>query len=144
MFHGRHVSFYCRMYYQILTEKKLGTNLTGWDLSPPRLSNSLCGTGYQRKFNFQLNPPHVMSDPVMYSNVSSLITSMIGHATDVLKYKQNKYQYILNWDWEFHSFYRPAAEWVNISIMNSSFFTKLLISRAGGGFNNFRALIMNW
>jgi len=39
-----------------------------------------------------------MSDPVMYSNVSSLITSMIGHATDVLKYKQNKYQYILNWD----------------------------------------------
>lgn len=53
--------------------------------SPFLLSSSRCGTGYQRKFSFQLNPPQVMSDPVIYSNVSSLITSMMGHTTDFLQ-----------------------------------------------------------
>lgn len=33
------------------------------------------------KFNFQLNPPHVISDAVTYSKVSSDITSIIGHTT---------------------------------------------------------------
>ena len=77
----------------------------GWDLSPPLLSISLWGTRYLKKeqyylisdlfwitfffienknfvklsyhlkFNFQLNPPHVISEAVTYSNVSSDITS---------------------------------------------------------------------
>lgn len=55
--------------------------LTGSVLSPFLRSISLCGTGYQRKFSFQLNPPYVISEPAMYSNVSSLITSMMGHTT---------------------------------------------------------------
>lgn len=42
---------------------------------------SLDGTRYHLKFNFQLNPPHVWSDAVTYSNVSSLMTSMMGHTT---------------------------------------------------------------
>lgn len=58
-----------------------GTHLTGSVRSPFRRSISLWGTGYQRKFSFQLKPPYVMSDPAMYSNVSSLITSMMGHTT---------------------------------------------------------------
>lgn len=61
------------------------TYLTGSVLSPLRRSISRWGTGYQRKFSFQLNPPYVISDPAMYSNVSSLMTSMIGHTTAVLK-----------------------------------------------------------
>lgn len=36
---------------------------------------------YHRKLSFQLNPPQVMSEAVTYSNVSSEITSMIGHTT---------------------------------------------------------------
>jgi hypothetical protein len=36
---------------------------------------------YHLKFNFQLKPPHVISEAVMYSNVSSDITSIIGHTT---------------------------------------------------------------
>ena len=36
---------------------------------------------YHRKFNFQLKPPHVMSDAVTYSKVSSDITSMMGQTT---------------------------------------------------------------
>lgn len=36
---------------------------------------------YHLKFNFQLNPPQVMSEAVMYSNVSSDMTSMIGQTT---------------------------------------------------------------
>ena len=68
------------------------TYLSGSDRSPLRRSNSLCGTLYQRKFIFQLNPPHVMSDPVMYSNVSSLITSMIGQITIDLRQKQHSTQ----------------------------------------------------
>lgn len=55
--------------------------LTGRVLSPFLRSISLCGTGYQRKFSFQLKPPYVISEPAMYSNVSSLITSMMGHTT---------------------------------------------------------------
>ncbi len=55
--------------------------LTGRDLSPFLRSISLCGTGYQRKFSFQLKPPYVISEPAMYSNESSLITSMMGHTT---------------------------------------------------------------
>ena len=64
---------------------KLNTsNLSGRLRSPCRLSTSRCGTGYHLKLSFQLNPPHVMSEPVMYSNVSSLITSMIGDTTERL------------------------------------------------------------
>lgn len=58
--------------------------LTGSVLSPFLRSISRCGTGYQRKFSFQLNPPYVISEPAMYSNVSSLITSMMGHTTVLL------------------------------------------------------------
>lgn len=36
---------------------------------------------YHLKFNFQLNPPQVMSEAVIYSKVSSEITSMIGQTT---------------------------------------------------------------
>ena len=36
---------------------------------------------HQRKLSFQLKPPHVMSDAVTYSNVSSEMTSMMGHTT---------------------------------------------------------------
>lgn len=36
---------------------------------------------YHLKFNFQLKPPHVISEAVMYSNVSSDMTSIIGHTT---------------------------------------------------------------
>ena len=36
---------------------------------------------YHRKLSFQLKPPHVMSDAVTYSKVSSDITSMIGQTT---------------------------------------------------------------
>ena len=66
------------------------TYFVGLLLSPPRLSSSLWGTGYQRKFSFQLNPPHVISEPVMYSKVSSPITSMIGHTTAVLQKQRLK------------------------------------------------------
>lgn len=59
--------------------------LIGTLLSPCRLSDSLLGAGYHLKFNFQLKPPHVVSPPGMYSNVSSLITSIIGHTTDFLQ-----------------------------------------------------------
>lgn len=45
---------------------------------------------YHLKFNFQLKPPHVISEAVMYSNVSSDITSIIGHTTVFL---QSKNQY---------------------------------------------------
>jgi hypothetical protein len=31
--------------------------------------------------SFQLNPPHVMSEAVTYSKVSSEMTSMMGHTT---------------------------------------------------------------
>ena len=41
----------------------------------------LVGTGYHLKLSFQLKPPHVMSLPVMYSKVSSLMTSIIGQTT---------------------------------------------------------------
>ena len=61
------------------------TNLTGSVRSPLRRSISLWGTGYQRKLSFQLKPPYVMSDPAMYSKVSSLITSMMGHTTVLLQ-----------------------------------------------------------
>lgn len=64
------------------------THLTGSVRSPLRRSISLCGTGYQRKLSFQLKPPYVMSDPAMYSNVSSLITSMMGHTTVLLQQTQ--------------------------------------------------------
>lgn len=60
-------------------------DLTGRVRSPLRRSISLWGTGYQRKLSFQLKPPYVMSDPAMYSNVSSLITSIIGHTTVFLE-----------------------------------------------------------
>lgn len=36
---------------------------------------------YHLKFNFQLNPPQVISEAVIYSNVSSDITSIIGQTT---------------------------------------------------------------
>lgn len=36
---------------------------------------------YHLKFSFQLKPPQVISEAVMYSKESSDITSMIGHAT---------------------------------------------------------------
>lgn len=42
---------------------------------------------YHLKFNFQLKPPHVISEAVMYSNVSSDITSIIGHTTVFLQSK---------------------------------------------------------
>ena len=60
------------------------THRSGILRSPPRRFSSLWGTGYQRKLSFQLKPPHVKSEPVMYSNVSSLMTSMIGQTTAVL------------------------------------------------------------
>jgi len=44
------------------------------------LKEKICHT-YHLKFNFQLKPPHVISEAVMYSNVSSDITSIIGHTT---------------------------------------------------------------
>ena len=82
----------------------------GCERSPLRRSISRCGTRYHRKFNFQLNPPHVlqsngqsdisqtggqrltrgreanfdatyMSEAVTYSNVSSEMTSMMGQTT---------------------------------------------------------------
>ena len=59
--------------------------LTGRVRSPLRRSISLWGTGYQRKLSFQLKPPYVMSEPAMYSNVSSLMTSMMGHTTAFLQ-----------------------------------------------------------
>lgn len=43
-----------------------------------------CQHTYHLKFNFQLNPPHVMSDACMYSNVVSDMTSMMGHTTVLL------------------------------------------------------------
>lgn len=64
--------------------QSIATHFVGLLLSPPLLSSSLWGTGYQRKFSFQLKPPQVMSEPVMYSNESSPMTSMIGHTTAVL------------------------------------------------------------
>jgi hypothetical protein len=36
---------------------------------------------YHLKFSFQLKPPHVISEAVIYSKVSSDITSIIGHTT---------------------------------------------------------------
>lgn len=71
--------------------------LTGKVLSPFLLSISRWGTGYHRKFSFQLNPPYVISDPAMYSNVSSLITSMIGHTTVFLLEKEKKEKKTKNW-----------------------------------------------
>lgn len=38
---------------------------------------------HHRKFSFQLKPPHVWSDAVTYSKVSSDMTSMIGQTTVV-------------------------------------------------------------
>lgn len=67
------------------------THLTGKVRSPLRLSISLWGTGYHLKFSFQLKPPYVMSEPAMYSNVSSLMTSMMGQTTAFLQ----SYQLIL-------------------------------------------------
>lgn len=46
-----------------------------------RLDISLDGTRYHLKLSFQLKPPHVWSDAVTYSKVSSLMTSIIGHTT---------------------------------------------------------------
>ena len=66
------------------------TDLTGSVRSPLRRSISLWGTGYQRKLSFQLKPPYVMSDPAMYSNVSSLITSIMGHTTVLLRQSQTR------------------------------------------------------
>lgn len=57
----------------------------GAERSPLRRCISRVGTVYQRKFRCQLKPPHVMSDAVTYSNVSSLITSMMGATTRFLK-----------------------------------------------------------
>lgn len=65
-------------------------HLTGSVRSPLRRSISLWGTGYQRKLSFQLKPPYVMSDPAMYSNVSSLMTSMMGHTTVFLEEQSDK------------------------------------------------------
>ena len=36
---------------------------------------------YHLKLSFQLNPPQVISEAVTYSNVSSEMTSIIGHTT---------------------------------------------------------------
>ena len=36
------------------------------------------------KLSFQLNPPQVMSEAVMYSKLSSEITSITGHTTAFL------------------------------------------------------------
>ena len=36
---------------------------------------------HHRKLSFQLKPPHVMSEAVTYSKVSSEMTSIIGHTT---------------------------------------------------------------
>lgn len=46
------------------------------------------GATHHLKLSFQLKPPHVMSDPGMYSKVSSLMTSMMGHTTLVLQPEQ--------------------------------------------------------
>jgi hypothetical protein len=45
------------------------------------LEKKIVNQTYHLKFNFQLKPPHVISEAVMYSNVSSDITSIIGHTT---------------------------------------------------------------
>ena len=45
---------------------------------------------YHRKFNLQLNPPHVISEALVYLNVSSFITSIIGQTTRVLIEKDEK------------------------------------------------------
>lgn len=52
--------------------------------SPPRSP-----VEYHRNCSFQLNPPHVLSEAGTYSNVSSDITSITGHATTVLKQHGN-------------------------------------------------------
>ena len=52
-------------------------------MKQPKIRNGRSLT-YQRKFSFQLKPPHVMSDAVTYSKVSSDITSMIGQTTAFL------------------------------------------------------------
>src|SRR6218665_3787624 len=56
--------------------------------SPPLRSSSRVAAPYHRKLSLQLNPPQVISNPMMYSNESSLITSMIGQTTDVLQVTQ--------------------------------------------------------
>lgn len=46
---------------------------------------ALINLTYHLKLSFQLKPPQVMSEALMYSKVSSAITSMIGQATVVLQ-----------------------------------------------------------
>lgn len=80
-----------------LQELQVDTHLTGNVLSPFLLSISRCGTGYQRKFSFQLKPPYVMSDPTMNSKVSSLMTSIMGQTTVELgRYLRVKLQQGMN------------------------------------------------
>lgn len=90
--------------------------LTGSVLSPFLRSISLCGTGYQRKFSFQLNPPYVISDPAMYSNVSSLITSMMGHTT-VFLWNTNT-QVILAV--HFHYFHKDNLNYLNKWVLSAT------------------------
>lgn len=67
------------------------SHLSGMVLSPPLLSTSRWGTGYQRNCSFQLKPPYVMSDPVWKAKLSSLITSMMGHTTFFLLFLKQKW-----------------------------------------------------
>ena len=46
---------------------------------PPFFTTAL--NTHHLKLSFQLNPPHVMSEAVTYSKLSSEMTSMIGHTT---------------------------------------------------------------
>ena len=43
---------------------------------------------YHLKLSFQLKPPQVISEAETYSNVSSEITSIMGHTTRDLKQKK--------------------------------------------------------
>lgn len=63
-------------------------------LSPFLLLVSRCGTGYQRKFSLQLNPPQVMSEPLIYANELSSITSIMGHTAALLKINEWNLSYM--------------------------------------------------